>query len=459
MSTTEQKTKRAALLISALSAFLIPYMGSSTNIALPTIAKEFSMNAVLLSWVATAYLLSAAIFLVPFGKAADIYGRKKILGLGLIIYTSSSFISAFAFSGIMLIILRAIQGIGGSMIFGTGIAILTSVFPKNERGKAIGFNLASVYLGLSLGPFLGGMLTHYFGWRSIFLFNIPIGVLAIILLYSRLKGEWADAKGDKLDLIGSFTYLIGMIAIIYGFSQLPGRIGIILLIFGWAAIYIFIRLELKLKNPVLNLSLFKNNRTFLFSNMAALINYSATYAVTFLLSLYLQYVKLLSPQEAGIILVAQPVLMTIVSLFSGRLSDKIESRIIASVGMALTVVGLAMLIVLNENTSIQYVVICLVILGTGFGLFASPNTNSIMSSVENRYYGVASAMMGTMRLTGQMFSMGIATLVISVLIGRVQLKLEYHTQLILCIKTVIIINVFLCTLGVFASLARGKMHK
>jgi MFS family permease len=151
--------------------------------------------------------------------------------------------------------------------------------------------------------------------------------------------------------------------------------------------------------------------------------------------------------------------MTIVSLFSGRLSDKIESRIIASVGMALTVVGLAMLIVLNENTSIQYVVICLVILGTGFGLFASPNTNSIMSSVENRYYGVASAMMGTMRLTGQMFSMGIATLVISVLIGRVQLKLEYHTQLILCIKTVIIINVFLCTLGVFASLARGKMHK
>jgi EmrB/QacA subfamily drug resistance transporter len=459
MSTTEQKTKRAALLISALSAFLITYMGSSTNIALPTIAKEFSMNAVLLSWVATAYLLSAAIFLVPFGKAADIYGRKKILGLGLIIYTSSSFISAFAFSGIMLIILRAIQGIGGSMIFGTGIAILTSVFPKNERGKAIGFNLASVYLGLSLGPFLGGMLTHYFGWRSIFLFNIPIGVLAIILLYSRLKGEWADAKGDKLDLIGSFTYLIGMIAIIYGFSQLPGRIGIILLIFGWAAIYIFIRLELKLKNPVLNLSLFKNNRTFLFSNMAALINYSATYAVTFLLSLYLQYVKLLSPQEAGIILVAQPVLMTIVSLFSGRLSDKIESRIIASVGMALTVVGLAMLIVLNENTSIQYVVICLVILGTGFGLFASPNTNSIMSSVENRYYGVASAMMGTMRLTGQMFSMGIATLVISVLIGRVQLKLEYHTQLILCIKTVIIINVFLCTLGVFASLARGKMHK
>ncbi|MFA6571955.1 MAG: MFS transporter, partial [Bacteroidota bacterium] len=318
---------------------------------------------------------------------------------------------------------------------------------------------ASVYLGLSLGPFLGGILTQNFGWRSIFLLNLPLGITAVILLYSRLKGEWAEAKGEKLDYFGSLLYMSGLICTIYGLSKLPSQLGIILLPIGLACIFIFGWSQLKTKNPVLNLSLFKNNQIFLFSNLAALINYSATFAVTFLMSLYLQYIKQLTPQNAGIILVAQPIVMTIISPIAGRLSDKVESRIISSIGMGLTVIGLSFLAFLSETTSINYIFMTLIILGLGFALFSSPNANAIMSSVEKKYYGVSSAMMGTMRLTGQMFSMSIATLVLSIFIGNVQIKLSNHAQLLLSIRTILMIFVFLCFFGVFASLARGTLHK
>ena len=165
--------KKTVLLIATLSAFLTPFMGSSINIALPSIGKEFSMSAVLLSWVATSYLLTAALFLLPFGRAADIYGRKKIFTLGILLYSISSLMCGFSSGAVSLILCRILQGVGSSMIFATGVAIVTSVFPVGERGKALGINAAAVYLGLSLGPFLGGLLTQHLCWRSILYLNVP----------------------------------------------------------------------------------------------------------------------------------------------------------------------------------------------------------------------------------------------------------------------------------------------
>ncbi len=450
--------KRIALLIATMGSFLTPFMVSSVNIALPLIAEEFAMDAVLLGWVATSFLLAAAMFLVPFGRIADIHGRKKVFTCGILIYTFSSFLCAISTSSALLISFRILQGIGSAMIFGTGVAILTSVFPAQERGKALGINVASVYLGLSLGPFFGGFLAQHFGWRSIFLVNVPLGLLIAALIFWKLKGEWAEAKGESFDLAGSIIYSLTLVAVMYGFSLLPASAGVWLIIAGGLGIFAFVKWESGQKSPVLDINLFRKNKVFALSNLAALINYSATFAVGFLLSLYLQYIRSLSPQNAGLILVSQPVVQAIFSPFAGRLSDKIEPRIVASIGMTLTFFGLFLFTFLNERTPLEFILTCLILLGFGFALFSSPNTNAVMSSVEKRFYGVASGILGTMRLIGQMLSMGIVMLIFALYIGRVKITPEYYPAFLRSAKIAFFIFAFLCFGGIFASLARGKVR-
>lgn len=442
-----------ALLVATLASFFTPFMASAINIALPSIDLEFAVNAILLSWIPTAYLLSAAVFAVPFGRIADIYGMKKIFTYGIIIFTVATFLSAISPSVMFLIAFRVLQGIGSAMIFVTGLAIITSVYPPKERGKAIGINIASVYIGLSMGPVLGGILTQYLGWRSIFYAVIPLGLLVIALTALKVKGEWAECKGEKFDFSGSIIYGIGIIMLMYGFSILPDQLGIVLLILGIAGILAFALFELRIQNPVFEVRLFKNI-TFGFSSLAALINYSATFAVVFLLSLYLQYIKGLDPQLAGIILVAQPVVMAITAPVAGRLSDRFSPGLIASIGMAITTISLFCFIFLDSSSSLEFIIMVLLVLGFGLGLFSSPNTNAIMGSVKKRFYGIASATVGTMRLIGQMLSMGIALLIFSVYIGNVQILPSNYPALLMSIKIVFTICTILCFIGIFASLAR-----
>jgi MFS family permease len=450
--------KNVVLLITTMSSFLAPFMGSSVFIGLPSIGKEFSMDVVMLSWVSTAYLLAAAMFLVPFGKIADIYGRKKIFKYGIAIDIIASILLVFSFSEMELIALRVMQGIGAAMIFGTGIAILTSVYPPGERGKALGINVAGVYLGLSLGPVVGGFLTQHFGWRSIFASYLPLELIIIALTLFKMNGEWADAKGEKLDSVGSAVYGFSLAAMMYGFSILPGIQGTQLILTSIIGLAVFVKWETKAKAPVLDMNLFRKNPVFTFSMLAALINYCATFAVVFFMSLYLQNVKGFDPQTAGLILVAQPVVMAAFSPVAGRLSDKIEPRVVASAGMAFTTAGLLLLGFLNAATAVEYILACLIILGFGFALFSSPNTNAVMSSVEKRFYGVASATLGTMRLTGQMLSMGIATLIVAVYLGNVQITHEFYPVFLKSMNAAFMVFAAFCFIGIFASLARGKVR-
>jgi len=442
-----------------MSSFLTPFTSSSVNIALPSIGTQLSLNAVALSWVATAYLLAAAAFLVPFGRIADIHGRKMIFRWGIIIDAVASILCAVSNSGEWLIIFRALQGVGGAMIFGTGIAILTSVFPANERGRALGISTAAVYTGLSAGPLVGGLLTGHLGWRSIFILNALLGLVIIVVVFWKLKGEWAEAKGESFDYIGSIIYSLALVAVFYAFSVLPALWGIWLIIIGVIGLAAFIRWEMRQRYPVLNIGFFRNNTVFAFSNLAALINYSATFAVAFLLSLYLQYVKGFSPEHAGLILIAQPVVMVICSPIAGSLSDRVEPRLVSSIGMALTTAGLVMLIFLNNVTGLPFILASLIVLGLGFGFFSSPNVNAIMGSVERKFYGVASGTLGTMRLTGQAFSMGMALLLFALYIGRVQITPEYYPLFLKSMKIAFSISAALCFAGIFASIARGKTHR
>jgi EmrB/QacA subfamily drug resistance transporter len=450
--------RTAALLVTTVGSFLTPFLGSSIAIALPSIGKQLSMNAILLGWVPTAYLLAAAMFLVPLGRIADIYGRKKIFTLGVFIYAVASVLSAISTSATMLISVQVLQGIGAAMIFGTAVAILTSVFPASERGRVLGINVAAVYIGLSLGPFLGGLLTQYFGWRSIFWVNVPLCLLIMALLFWKLKGEWAEARGEKFDIAGSIIYSLMLIAIMYGFTRLPDIVGVVLILVGAAGFVGFIRWEMKVKSPVLDIGLFRNNTVFALSNVAALINYSATFAVSFLLSLYLQYIKGFNPEHAGLVLIAAPVMQAVFSPAAGRLSDRIEPRIVASAGMGLTVIGLAFFIFLSSTTNLWYIVAGLAVIGLGFAFFSSPNTNAVMSSVDRRYYGVASATLATMRQIGMTFSMGMVMLIFGIYIGHVQITPQYYPAFVSSVNIAFIIFAVLCLAGIFASLARGKVR-
>ena len=454
----DSAAKLSALIIASISSFLTPFMISSVNIALPAIGKEFKSDAVLLSWVATSYLLAAAVSLVPFGKLADIYGRKKVFLSGQIIVTVTSLLAAISVSAPMLIIFRIFQGVGGAMIFATGIAILTSVYPPQERGRVLGIAVAAVYIGLSCGPFFGGWLTQHFSWRSIFFINIPLGLSIIWLVLWKLKGEWSGAQGDKFDLTGSVIYGAAIVAIMYGITIIPDLASIWIILAGILALAGFVKWETKVRYPVFEVSLFIENRTFAFSCLAALINYSATFAVAFLLSLYLQYIKGLSPQGAGVVLIAQPIVMAVFSPLAGKLSDRIEPRVIASLGMALTTLGLILLALITHNTTLLYIVVSLMVLGFGFALFSSPNMNAIMSSVAKKYYGIASGSVGTMRVLGQMLSMGIATLVFALFIGRAEILPELYPALIKSIKIAFIIFSGLCAAGIFFSLSRGDLR-
>jgi MFS family permease len=274
----------------------------------------------------------------------------------------------------------------------------------------------------------------------------------------KLKGEWTGAKGQRFDFVGSVIYVLGLVALIYGFTLLPAMSGVGLIVGGIIGLSAFIRWEMRTRSPVLDIGLFRNSRAFTFSNLAALINYSATFAITFLMSLYLQYIKGFSPGSAGLILVAMPAMHAILSPLAGRLSDRIEPRLIASAGMALTTVGLALFIFLNEETSLKLIIGNLVLIGSGLALFISPNSNAVMSSAPKTAYGVASAILATMRQVGMVLSMGIAMLMFTLYIGRVQITPEYYLLFQQSMKTCFIIFSVLCFGGVFASLARGKVR-
>jgi EmrB/QacA subfamily drug resistance transporter len=453
---SEKTFKRSVMLVAAFAAFLTPFLGSAVNLALPSIGKDLNTSAIGLGWIISSFILSSAIFLLPFGRLADIIGRKKVFSLGILLFTITTLLIVFSWNLASLIILRIIQGISGAMIFGTSLAIITSVFPVGERGRAMGINITAVYLGLSTGPVIGGLLTHYFGWRSIFAFLVPFGIAASVLIKTKINAEWADSKGERFDWPGSLIYGIAMFGFMYGFSKLPSSTGWIFLIAGVLMAAVFIIFENRSSNPVFDIHLLLHNRIFAFSGIAALINYSATSATGFFISLYLQYLKGFDARTAGLVMISQPIAMTLLSPLAGKLSDKHNPGVIASIGMGLTAAGLILLCFITPVTPVYAIVALLLLMGIGFGLFSSPNSNAIMSSVEKRYLGVASGVVGTMRMVGQMLSMGIAMMLIALFIGKQTINPSTYPGLISGMRTGFVIFSALSFLGIFASLARNK---
>lgn len=453
------KTQFSVLAVVTLTAFMSTFLISSANIALPAIEKEFQMNAVSIGWIITGFLLASGIVLLPVGRFGDLTGIRRIFKIGVAVYTLSSVFCALAPNGNYLIAGRFIQGIAAAFTSTTGPAILITAFPVNQRGKVLGISVSAVYLGLAFGPFAGGILTQYLDWRSIFYTAAFLGIVAAVPTFLFLGKDKIKPISRMPDLKGSLVYMAGLVVLVYGSTHIPEIKGWVLMGAGVLALILFWFLESRSKRPVIEIGLYKRNRLFTFSNLAALINYSATFAIIFLLSLYLQKIKELTPRDAGVVMVAQPAVMALLSPIAGRISDRIQPRYLATAGMSVCTLGLVGFAFLSAATPIWMVVALLVWVGLGFALFSSPNMNTIMSSVDKSRYGLASGSASTMRVIGQIVSMTVATLFFSGFMGKQPIETVSDELFLQAFKWGFFSFAFISLFGIYFSINRGSINR
>lgn len=420
----EQQSSRGATLFAVCMAhFLMPFMMSAVGVALPSMGREFSASALQLGLVETTYVLSASIFLLAMGRFGDIYGRRRVFQTGILAFTAVGGLISQAWSIEAVIVLRFLQGMGGAMVMATTMAIVVSAFPTEERGKALGIAIASVYAGISCGPFFGGHLVALLGWRSLYYLLIPLGLTTWVVVRLKMRQDWAEAAGEPFDWPGALLYAPSVLLLMVAVTNLKqGWWAWALLLLAHVGFALFLRRQGRTPYPLLDVALLRNNRVFALSNLAALFNYAATFGVTFFLSLYLQYVKGMGPQQAGTVLIVQPVVQTLFSPLCGRLSDRIPAPWVATAGMGLCALGLAVAAGLDATSPLPQVLALLVLLGAGFALFSSPNVSVIMGSVEPRHLGVASGLNSTMRTFGMMSSMLIITLIFSMRLTSIPIR-------------------------------------
>ncbi|MBL4572554.1 MAG: MFS transporter [Gammaproteobacteria bacterium] len=453
--TSLQKSVLVMVLLNALS---VPIMLSSVNVALPSIAADLQLSALSVSWIPTAFLMASAMFILVFGRLADMFGRKRIFLLGAVSVIFASFLAAAATDPISLLGARFLQGVGAAMLYATQMAIVSSVFPVATRGRVIGLVISFIYIGLASGPLLGGIIVDQFGWRMNFLLQIPLAILVLFIGVYKVEGDWAADERGSFDFTGALIYCLAIFIVCIGVSFLPGSSSYILITAGVIGIGIFFRQARSSEHPLMDVKLFFTNRTFTFSCLASLIMYSATFMNVVLLSLYLQYLKGLSPTAAGLIMMVQPLTMAIFSPLMGRLSDNTEPRILSSAGMGITAIGLVLLAMLNSDSQTSSIVMALVVTGLGFSLFSSPNVNAIMSSVSRKHLGSAAAAVSTTRILGQLSSMVLVTLVMALNFGAAQIEPSSYSELEKTISFSFYLAAAICLPGLLLSAIRGTIH-
>lgn len=444
------------LLIMMMSSFVTPFTSSALTLSLPDIGRAYGAAANELGWVLEIFLLVSIVFLLPMGKLADRLGKRRIFFWGTLLFTISSCLCIFTPNMTFLLAARGLQGVAAAMLYATNMSIVALVFPPEKRGQALGWMVSMVYVGLACGPVLGGLLNYYAGWQSIFIF-ITLACLACVLATQRyLHEEWLAQKVTGVDGKGSVLYGFAMVLAMFGLSELANLAWAFAVLLGGLFVFaFFVRHELQEKDPILPLYILAGNREFSLSNLAAMINYSATFGISFLLSIYLQSVLGLSSREAGFMMLIQPIVMAMLSPMAGKLSDKYPPGKIASLGMSVTALGILGLVLAVHLESLWLVVPVVMIIGVGFALFAAPNNNAIMGSVPKKYYSLATSMLGTVRLVGQVTSVAIVTMIMS-------LDWDFLTssdELLRNIEISFIVFTILCAIGIVPSAARREQKK
>lgn len=380
-------------------------------IALPSIASEFNTSLITLVWIAIGYWVVTASVLLTFGRLADMFGRVRLYNLGFALFTIGSTLCSISQTGEQLIVFRVIQALGAAFLFSNSAAIITDVFPENERGRALGLNQISIVIGSVVGLALGGFLTSYLGWRSIFWINIPIGLFATVWSYAKLR-ELGAIKKEKIDWLGNATLCGGLVLILFGitfgsFQIIDSFISLIIITCGFALLILFYLVETRVSQPMFDLSLFKIN-LFTSSNTAIFLNALARGAFTLVMVFYLQGPSMgLDPLNTGMYLIPVSLALAVFAPVCGWLYDKFKLQIFTPIGLIVSAVGFLMLTGIGETISFYESILPLVLVGAGMGIFASPNRATIMSSVPSHRRGVAAGISTTLVMTGSAFSIGL----------------------------------------------------
>ncbi len=411
------------LALTSVGAFMTPLDGSIVSVALPAMSPDLHLSFAAAMWVQAAYLLATAVLLIPMGRLADQYGRVRFYLLGVVVFTAGSLLAAISMNGAWLIGSRVVQGAGGALMMATSAAIVTAVFPPQERGRALGINVMAVYIGLSVGPPLGGILVDTLGWRSIFFINLPIGLIVLGWGWMMLPRSERAEGAPRVDFAGAALLGAFLIALLVPLTFAPewgwaAPLTVGLLVLSAMALAGFIVVERRVQAPVLDLDLLVHNRLFAAANLAALLNYMALFAISVLTAIFLQVVQGRSAALTGWLMLSQPLLMAVLSPFSGRLSDRIGSRVLTTGGMAAIALGMVLLAAMPATAPVWQVAVNLGVVGLGMAAFSAPNASAIMGSVRRDQLSVASAVMGTMRTTGQALSVALLGGIAASQLGR-----------------------------------------
>lgn len=449
------KHDRGILSVVVITAFATTFTGSALNLSIPAIGKEMGADAEYVGWLVTGYTLAVAALSIPFGRIADAKRRKAVLVSGIGIFTLCCCAAALSFSISMLLAARIVQGVGAAMIFSTNTAVLVSVFPDSMRGRVLGYSMAATYAGLSAGPVIGGVISFNIGWRYIFVLTGFLAAAALLAAIRFLPSERADSGIKVPDIFGNVLYVIFIVLFMYGVSAAgTGIVSFVSLAAGTAAGMMFVVHEFKVRNPLVDVRLWRTMPDYAFLNIAAMLNYGATFAVSYLLSIYLQVVSGYTAQTAGIIMIIQPLMITAISPAAGKISDRLSPFILASVGMALCGIGCGMLLLLGNDAEGVLIAAALAVTGIGSAMFSSPNANAVMSCVGEDDYGEASSVLATMRSLGNTLSMAAVTAAVAAFVADTQLTEASPEALMKVMRISFSLFSCSCAAGVFLSLRK-----
>ncbi|MFX1365094.1 MAG: MFS transporter [Promethearchaeota archaeon] len=464
--------KWTVLIITTIGVFMSSLDASIVNIAIPSLSRDLKTSFEVVQWIPIIYLLVQAVTLISFGRLSDLKGRKLFFLFGIFLFTFASFFSTFVASGIILVIFRAIQGIGSSFISANAPSMITDIFPREETGKALGINVATIYLGLIIGPVLGGIIVQFSTWRLIFFINVPIGIILIIVGWFKLRKVNPGIKEERFDIWGTLLFMSFLVTLLLALT-IANLVGwgsiqvILLLIISTSSIILFIYIESKAKYPLFKLSLFRRNKVFSFANFAALFNYTAISGVSFLLSIYLQSILGISPAITALFLLPTTITMASIAPLSGRFSDKWGTRILTTLGMVIMAIGYIILSIFIRFLPIIYILITQFVVGFGIGLFSSPNNSAIMNAVEPKDHGIAAGTLSTMRVVGQSISVALLSAILTLFIPLSILNpiLSNSTlitdptakqEFVIGMQILLIVSSIICLAGAFLSFMRGK---
>ncbi|MDR1808364.1 MAG: MFS transporter [Propionibacteriaceae bacterium] len=462
---TPSRDRNLTVVVIVCCQFLNSFTGSAMNVSIPTIGADFHSAAADLGWIVTAYNMCTVALLLPLGRFADLTNRRVIYLTGLAILAAVAEAAAWAPGLRSLIAARVVQGLGASCLFASAQAILVAAVPPERRGRAIGWSTAAVYVGLSVGPVAGGFLTHHLGWRSIFHVIAVVGLVLVAFATTQLPRDAGVTRSagpggppgslrDRLDLPGMALVTAAALLVTYGLTELPAPLALAALTAGAILLALFIRHERRTSTPLLSPGLWRAGPNFLLSNLSALLSYAATFAISYLLAIYLQQVKGLGADRSGLVLITSPVVQAVVSPWAGRLADRRSPFKLASAGMALCAASLVVFAFLSPTTPVVLIVAVLAVIGFGFGLFATPNTTAVMSMTPPADHGLTNAFLSMTRNLGMVCSMAVITILVRARFGAAEIAAAPVPVITGTMRLAFAIFAGICVVGVFTSMNR-----